>query len=346
MFLWLLIACIMITGLIIFAGFMISAPAYKGPESDHFDGKRFYNPGGQEAKAFKDVLKWGLKRKQGIWYQETAKPAVSEDIYRNDGYTKITFINHASFLMQVQHSNILTDPVFCTRASPFQWIGPKRTRPPGIQMQALPAIHYILISHNHYDHLDIHALTRIVKQYNPVLIVPLGVSLFLRKHGITNVYELDWWMHKTFDNAALQITAVPAQHFSGRGMFDKNKTLWTGYVIQGSGKTFYFAGDTGLNKHYFQQISRAFPAIDLSFLPIGAYKPSWFMKPIHISPEEAVSVHKILGSKQSIAMHFGTFPMADESKDDAANDFKKARTTHKLSENDFILPAEGETISV
>ena len=321
-------------------GYFLSAPGYDGTSSDHFNGKRFLNPDNVEAKGFADVLKWGLNREQGSWTMnyETFMGKVPEK--PTDSTIKITFVNHSTFLIQTRDLAILTDPVWSDRASPFRIAGPKRYRPPGILFEDLPKIDLVLLSHNHYDHLDLPTIKRLETDHQPLFIVPLGVAAFLSDY-ISNIKETDWW--ESMEYMTSTIHSVPAIHFSGRGMFDRDKTLWSGYVLELNKKKIYFAGDTGYGG-VFKKIGDRFSSIDVSLIPIGAYKPKWFMSPIHISPEEAVKVHQDVNSKQSIAIHFGTFALADEGQGQAETDLQKAMNSRNIPKNQFMVPEEGETI--
>ncbi len=324
---------------------LLSAPKYDADTSNHFDGTKFINPDNAGTHRYREVLKWWLSgNDKGHWSKvdnntSSGFPAPVNNVSRNE--FRVTFINHATFLLQIDGLNILTDPIWSYRASPYQWIGPKRMRDPSIAFDNLPAIDAVLISHNHYDHLDIRTAEKLHRQHNPQFIVPLGVEKLLHDHGISQTTDLDWWAtHSLSDN--LSLTAVPAQHFSGRGLFDRNKTLWCGYVLHSSHGNIYFAGDTGFGD-FIHQISERFGPIHTSFLPIGAYKPRWFMKAIHMCPEEAVRAHKNLQSRQSIGMHFGTFPMADDGMREPVEDLQNARMQHRIKSDQFFILDEGET---
>jgi L-ascorbate metabolism protein UlaG (beta-lactamase superfamily) len=209
--------------------------------------------------------------------------------------------------------NILTDPVWSERASPVSFLGPRRHRLPGIEFDRLPPIHAVLLSHNHYDHLDLPTLRRLAaSRQQPIFVAPLGLDRYLESRGITPARQLDWGDSLAVPGATIH--AVPAIHFSGRSPFDRNQTLWSGYVIQSAFGTIYFAGDTGFGPH-FAWIRDRFGAPRLALLPIGAYEPRWFMSPVHMNPEEALEAHRILGATTSIAIHHGTFQLADEAID-------------------------------
>jgi len=326
-------------------GWIFSAPAYHGPISDHFDGKKFNNPGGVQPAGFKDLIKWSRNRERGEWNELTEAeygPAPAKKI-EGDSIV-VTFVNHSTFLIQTHGMNILTDPVWSELASPVSFAGPKRMRPPGIRFEDLPHIDMILLTHNHYDHLDITTLKKLAKRFDPVIYTPLGVGLFLKKKGIENFKEMDWWDELTTSNG-LKLVCTPAQHFSGRGMFDRDKTLWSGFALMTEKGSIYYSGDTGYGD-FFTEIAEKLAPVRLSFLPIGAYKPSWFMSPIHTSPADAVKIHRILQSPKSIGMHFGTFPLADDGQYDPVNDLKIALEQQGVSDTEFIVPKEGKKITL
>jgi L-ascorbate metabolism protein UlaG (beta-lactamase superfamily) len=327
--------------LVVALGTYLSTPGYRGAVSSHFDGKRFINPQGIQPKGTGDLMKWIFNRDRGKWKEGDQagygkRPVGSE----RDGI-RITFINHSTFLIQVDGMNILTDPIWSQRTSPFTWAGPKRKRNPGIRFEDLPRIDAVLISHNHYDHLDIATLRTIFGSFHSKVFTPLGIKEYLDSESISGATDMDWW-----DNAPLSdsvtIHAVPAQHFSGRGLMDRDKTLWCGYVITTSRGNIYFGGDTGYNDSTFKEIGTKFGSIQVALIPIGAYKPMWFMSPIHVSPEEAVKIHFDIHSKTSIGIHFGTFQMADDGLEDPANDLRLAREKYKVPSDRFIVLKEGE----
>lgn len=322
--------------------FFINAPTYQGPKSDHFDGKRFSNIDGIRARGFFDIIKWALTEEPGEWEELSEKQASFGEPPRariEDDSIHVTFINHATFLIQTGGLNILTDPIWSLRASPFQWIGPKRMRPPGIRFEDLPNIDLVLISHNHYDHLDIHTVKRLQQEHNPHFIMPLGVSLYLHQNGITQTTEMDWWERREF-SSTISISAVPSQHFSGRGLSDRDKTLWCGYMLETDAGTVYFAGDTGYDG-FFKEIGSKFDPIDLALIPIGAYQPRWFMEPIHVDPEQAVQIHLDIGAGKSIGMHFGTFPLADDGMNEPLEELATAKKKYGIAGKDFITLEPG-----
>jgi L-ascorbate metabolism protein UlaG (beta-lactamase superfamily) len=321
-------------------GYFLSGPRYKGEVTNHFNGKRFINPGNVQAKGLPDVFKWLFTRKRTRWGSFAEEPFGQKPEPRIHSPNRITFINHSCFLIQTKGLNILTDPIYSERASPFSWSGPKRMRPPGIRFDDLPHIDIVLLSHNHYDHLDIATLKKISNQFQPHIYTALGVERLLRNHGIASVTEMDWWSENMF-NKDVELIAVPAQHFSGRGMFDRDATLWIGFVIRMPEGNIYFAADTGYNNETFKEIRKRMSPVMLSIIPIGAYEPRWFMSPIHCSPDEAVKIHKDVQSRLSIGSHFGTFPLADEGREQPVIELKNAMQRENLPANEFIVLKEG-----
>jgi len=328
---------VVIIGLLVSCG--IFKKRYSGDVSDHFNGKKFVNSNGRQVNGAKELFKFMRTRNPTKWIEEYE--TYSRDIPIENNYTdsiKLIFINHSTFLIQLDTLNILTDPIWSERCSPVQWAGPKRNRPPGVTFNSLPNIDVVLISHNHYDHLDKNTILALQKEHTPQFIVPLGVSHFFKRLGIQNVIEIDW--NEEIEFKSLKIKGTPAVHFSSRGAFDQNKTLWCGYLIKGS-KNIYFAGDTGYDENIFKKIGKENPNLDLSIIPIGAYKPNWFMSRIHTNPDEAVKIHVDLKTKQSVATHFGTFALADEGQGEAGKDLKIALGTYKVSNEKFLIPEEG-----
>jgi L-ascorbate metabolism protein UlaG (beta-lactamase superfamily) len=318
--------------------------AYKGPKSDHFNGRYFFNPHVSRRK-FGDFLKWMLTRQPVPWpekriaarYHPQPQPFVTSGM-------QATFINHSTVLIQWDGVNLLTDPVWAERCSPFKNIGPKRIHEPGIGIDQLPPIHFILLSHNHYDHLDIHALRTICARFHPKIITGLGVKMVLNKHGIDHVVELDWWDQYLLTKD-LTCTFTPAQHFSSRGLGDRDFTLWGSFFIQGPSKALYFAGDTGYGPH-FKEIKKRCGVPSLALLPIGTYEPRWFMRPVHMSPVESVQAHIDLGSRQSMGIHFGTFNLSDEGLYDPPKLLREALKRNGLEETAFWVMEPGEARSV
>ncbi|QJW88031.1 twin-arginine translocation pathway signal [Spirosoma taeanense] len=340
----LLILLVLVVGLVV--GYTISAPHYEGPISDHFDGREFLNLGGAKAKGFREVIGWIMNRGQTPWGAfHTNKPGPPPPARVNGREVRVTFVNHSTVLLQFDGLNVLTDPVYYERVSPVQFAGPRRNSPPGIRFDDLPKIDVLLLSHNHWDHLDIETVKRLCARDQPKVFCPLGVKAFLKQHNCQNLVEMDWRQSVAF-NAQTTIHCVPAQHFSGRGMFDRNATLWAGYVIdsQVAGKL-YFAGDSGYGA-FFRDIGQQFGPLRLALIPIGAYKPPWFMSPIHCSPAEAVQIHKDVRSEQSVAIHFGTFPLADDGEMEPVNDLQQALAEKDIPADRFRALTQGGSLVI
>ena len=318
-----------------------SAPSYKGPKSDHFDGEKFYNKYNHETKGFFTFLKWRFTSKKGIWPKWIENKLSSKPKERVDNKSlTATFINHATVLIQMGGVNIITDPIFSKRTSPVSWAGPERVRNPGVSFKNLPPIDIILISHNHYDHLDLPTLRKLVKRDNPIILSGLGNGLLFKKEGFTNFKDMDWDDKITVKDT--NITFLTAQHWSARGITDRLKTLWGSFLIEKDNKKVYFAGDTGYGPH-FQDIGKQYGPIELSLLPIGAYKPRWFMKYNHMDPEDAIQAHKDLKSNESMAIHFGTFSLGDDGFEDPVNELSLALKANDISPSTFYAPDFGET---
>lgn len=294
-----------IVGIISFLWFHDLVPEDIKKSAQFRDGKFRNVIARTERTGFGTILKMTINGEWGkwpTWVQNSHQPKLQAD----SNEVVVTFVNHATFLAEIQGVRVLFDPIFSKRASPVGWAGPRRRRSPGIDIDNLPPIDLVVISHNHYDHLDIPTLRKLVKRFNPMIVVPLGNKKLFSKRGIKRVTELDWWGSATVGDCT-KVTFVPAQHFSGRGLLDGNQTLWGGFVVQNPAATIYHAGDTGYSPH-FKEIGDKF-AIDIALLPIGDYRPSGFLY-YHMNPEQAVQAHKDLGAKHSFSMHSETFPLS------------------------------------
>lgn len=311
-----------------------------------FSIKKFYNayPPCDE-RTLRQLVRWFRTRQPAQWpEQKNRGPAEGFDDAVEEHEVKSTFINHSSVLIQTKRWNLLTDPIWSERCSPVGWFGPKRKALPGIRFEDLPPIDYVLISHNHYDHLDLKTLKKLQHAHHPKFYIAWGNAKLLHSHGIHDVRELRWWESATLSET-LKITFVPAQHFSRRGVFDGNKTLWGGFVLEEKGAMIYFAGDTGFGSH-FKSIHEKFGPIKLAFLPIGAYSPRWFMESVHMSPQDAVRAHLELEAEQSIGIHFGTFQLSDEAVDAPVEELKNALRLKGLSLMEFQALQNGQSLKM
>lgn len=311
--------------------------------SDHCDGERFFSPGIATNKRLRDFLRWRLTRKPAPWphWITDDDPPFPEQLRASE--CAVTFIGHATLLLRFPGLAVLTDPVFSDRASPLGWIGPKRVRAPAIALDDLPQIDVVLLSHNHYDHMDLPSLKRIRDRWNAAIVTGIGNGAYLAAKGLRKVIELDWW-EATEPLPGLRIVYVPAQHWSRRRLWDTNRMLWGGHVVEAGGARAYFAGDTGYPAQ-FAEIAHRLGAPDVALLPIGAYEPRWFMAPQHMNPSDAVRAHLDLGARLSIAMHFATFHLTDEPIDAPAAMLAAARQQHGVAEAAFRVPPFGETIA-
>lgn len=279
--------------------------------SDHFDGKRFFNPRVPSERGFTAVPRMLAERRtpwpRHIEVEVQRPPAL-------DGAAAVvTFIGHATFLIQTEAGNLITDPMYSEHAGPLNLLGPRRVRQPAVRFDDLPPIAVVLLSHNHYDHCDLPTLRQLARRFDPLVVTPLGNGRLVRSAGLRRVEELDWWQPAA--TTPMPITLTPARHFSARTPFDRNRALWGGFAVQAGRRLIYFAGDSGYAP-YFRDVPARVGPIDLALLPIGAYEPRWFMQPIHMNPTEAVQAHLDLGSPESIGMHFGTFQLTTEGIDD------------------------------
>ncbi|NGX30686.1 MAG: hypothetical protein K940chlam8_00035 [Chlamydiae bacterium] len=261
---------------------------------------------------------------------------------------KVTWINHSTFLIEVEGRKILTDPIWSKRCSPFRFFGPKRKHQPPISIDDLERVDYVVISHNHYDHLDRKTVRFLHQKFPGILwFVPLGLKVWFIKQDIYNVVELNWWDEYSVKekNFEMRVVGVPAQHFSGRKLFDLDRTLWAGFVVEVKNKRFYFAGDTGYNEHDFKKLGDVFKKIDLSLIPIGAYLPRKFQSPVHVGPKEALDIHKEVKSKLSVACHWHTFKLSYEDQLRPAFDLLEALDKSDVHNEEFRILYPGQSIN-
>lgn len=316
---------------------------YQGPVSDHFDGQRFRNIEPKPHHSFWSFLKWQFNREPQVEWLPQPGPAEPPRLAeRVDGdELHVTYVNHATLLIQQHGLNILTDPLWSERSSPFSWVGPKRFHPPGVALDALPPIDVILVSHNHYDHLDLATLRLLAERYPRARVVTgLGNAALIRQSGLQHITELDWWQSLPL-NDELTLHAVPAQHWSSRSRGDVNQTLWLGFVLDSAQGPVLFPGDTGLGPE-FKLIHQRFGPMRFAALPIGAYAPRWFMRDNHMNPDDAVQAHRQLESRQSMAIHFGTFNLSDENQFAPPQALHQALLDWQVPAEQFRAPKPGE----
>jgi len=289
----------------------------------------------------KDVVTWQRTRVRSAWPASVPlQPHAPPPEIVEPGRAAVTFIGHSTFLIRTATAAFVTDPVFTTHAGPFGRTGPRRVRRPAFGITALPRLDLVLLTHNHYDHLQPSSLRAVARRGKPSIVTSLGLESLVSRFGFRSAAELDWWQAHEIDGT--RVTSVPARHFSARTPWDRNRTLWAGFVVESGGVTIYFAGDTGYSPG-FKQIGERFPTIDLALIPIGAYEPRWFMQPVHANPEEAVQMHLDVGARRSIGMHFGTFQLTDEAIDEPVAALSRARSAAGVSDDEFSVLDFGET---
>lgn len=293
-----------------------SNPYYRGAVTNHFDGLRFFNPGEPDTdRGLRDVLRWRRAAPVHPWPQRIEVHSVVPE-RRVDALT-VTMVGHATVLIQIAGLNLLTDPVWSKRASPVQFAGPKRVAAPGVELRDLPPIDVILLSHNHYDHLDIPTLRELYALHAPLIVTPLGNDAIIRRHLPQARIETGDWGDVVTAGQHTDIHIVPANHWSSRGPRDRRMALWGGFMIRVAGKLIYFAGDTGYGTGaIFRAMREQFGSPDVAILPIGAYDPRWFMAAQHVDPEEAIQIMCDLDARMALGMHWGVFKLTDEARED------------------------------
>ena len=309
----------------------------------------FRNPDEHSGPGLREFLRWQLQRRRHRvpgpeHYHFPLAGNDPEALRHNQERTTVTWIGHATLFMQMAGLNILTDPQFSERASPLPWLGPRRVVPPGIPLEALPAIDLVVVSHDHYDSLDrptVRALRQREGGDRTRFLVPLGLGRWFRRLGIERVIELDWW--EAAEAGPLTVTAFPVRHWSKRGLLGRNRTLWAGWTVCSAGFRFLFLGDTGYTSR-LREVGERLGPFDLAAIPIGAYAPRWFMRYHHIDPEEAVQVMLDLKARRAIAIHWGTFILTDEPLDEPPRRLSRALQARGLAPETFRVLCHGETI--
>jgi len=303
-----------------------SPRSYDGPVSDHFDGERFFNPGTPANKGFFRVLKWYATRERQPWPAFSELPSTDKPPQRVEGNgLRIGFVGHVTLLIQTQGLNILTDPVWSDRASPFTWIGPRRVHPPGIRFDDLPPIDVVLISHNHYDHLDLATIERLWRRDRPRFIMPLGNDALIRDRIPDARIDARDWGEQVVVAPEMTVHLEPMHHWSARSPWDRNRALWAAFVLATPGGQIYFVGDTGYGGgDNFRAAAAKYGPFRLAILPIGSYDPRWFMADNHMNPEEAVRAWNDLGQPPMLPTHYGMFQLADTGYEVPLRDLETA----------------------
>jgi L-ascorbate metabolism protein UlaG (beta-lactamase superfamily) len=316
---------------------------YDGPVSDHFDGLRFFDPNGAPPKSLASLVQWRLTEKGKKWPSLAPSRQSDRPPARVTKGIRLSFVGHASVLIQTAGLNMLFDPVWSERASPFTFIGPKRVNDPGIPFELLPPVDFVFVTHCHYDHLDVPTLSRLAAAHKPRVVTPLGNDTIMHAHDpAIRAEAYDWWQRVDLGRD-MKATAVPARHWSARGLLDRNKALWAGFVLETPEGLIYVAGDSGYGDgRYFKQVREKFGPPKLAVLPIGAYEPRWFMRDQHMNPEEAVRAFRDCGAELALGYHFGTFQLTDEAIDAPREALKAAILAAEITPEKFRALDPGE----
>ena len=312
--------------------------------SDHFNGKTFFQSHHATTR-LRAFWRWRLMRRPTPWPSAIELPPQPPPPAARGDEVVVTWIGHASFLVQSTRANLLIDPIFSERTSPVQWAGPRRVHPPGIALTALPRISAVLVSHDHYDHCDLPSLRAIAAKHGARFIAPLRHEDIARDAGATNITTLDWW-ETTQLAADATVTLTPSKHWSNRFGSRRNHRLWGGFYLNLGPTKIWFVGDSGYDAAMAQSVREQLGSPHLALVPIGAYEPRWFMAPMHMNPAEAVQVHREVGAARSIGMHWGTFQLTDEGREEPVTALAEARRAAGLRPEEFRVVAPGESVLV
>jgi L-ascorbate metabolism protein UlaG (beta-lactamase superfamily) len=317
---------------------------YSGPVSDHFDGELFFSPTRPTDKTFRDMLAWSFRERRAPWPRSYPSPYSDRPPYRVEGGAlRVSYIGHASFLIQTRGLNLLIDPVYETRASPVRWAGPARVNPPGVPFDDLPPIDVVLITHNHYDHLDLAALSKLQTRWRPRILTPFGNDAIMRAHDSALTPEAHDWGAQVGLSNEVSTHFLPAYHWSARGLNDRRMALWCAFLIETPDGALYCIGDTGFGDgEIFRNVAKTFGSPRLALIPIGAYEPRWFMKDQHVNPAEAAEVFRLCGARQAIAHHWGTFHLSNEAIDTPPKALGEALRAAAIDPERFRVMRPGE----
>lgn len=326
---------------------MARNPYYDGPRSDHFDGERFFFPGGPADKTRAELLRM-LRTPRAVWPKaQPARPCPPPPARVGGDAIRATLIGHSTFLVQTQGLNLLTDPVWSRKAGPFGVLGPTRATPPALAIEDLPPLDAILLTHNHYDHMDLRTLSKLARLRPCPVWTPLGNDTILKRHERSiDARALDWGQSAAV--GALRVTLEPALHWSARGLGDRRMALWGSFMISGPGGRIFFAGDTGYGDgSLFPTIAaRHAGPLRLAMLPIGAYEPSMFMRAQHCDPDEAVAIFDTLGAERAVACHWGTFQLTTEPYDEPPRRLAAALARQGIAGERFVAPPAGGVVEI
>lgn len=317
-------------------------PYYSGPVTDHFDGERFFVPGVPGDKSRADLLRWRREGGRAGWPRQAPSPLQDHPPPRSDGM-RVTLVGHASFLIQLAGINILIDPVWSDRAGPLGLLGPRRVNQPGIGFADLPLIDVVLVTHNHYDHLDMVTLRRLWRDHQSRFVTPLGNDVIVRRVARkADIAVLDWGQSVEIAPGVIA-HLQPCRHWSARGLRDRRMALWGAFVLTSPAGTIYHVGDTGFGDGaYFSDAAVQFGPLDLAILPIGAYEPRWFMQAQHMNPDEAVQAFLLCGAREAVGHHWGTFQLTNEAIEAPREALAGALATRDIDPARFraLIPGE------
>jgi len=315
---------------------------YDGPVSDHFDGVRFVSPGQPQDKGVVELLRWQLGGGRTAWPDTYPSPFRDRPPASVPGL-RVSMVGHATLLIQVAGLNILTDPVFSERASPLRLAGPRRVNPPGIAFEDLPKIDAVLVTHNHYDHLDLVTIARLWRRDRPRIVAPLGNDTIIRSKDSGIAVETRDWGGSVDLASGVTAHLEPAYHWSARGMTDRRMALWCAYALTTRAGIIYHVGDTGYGDgRIFRAVRERFGPPRLAILPIGAYEPRWFMKPQHMNPDDAVRAARECGAEQALGHHWGTFRLTNEGVDEPPRELATALEAAGMPGERFRAMRPGE----
>ncbi len=322
---------------------------YTGPASDHFDGEHFFDSDGVPPKSLRDILRWqfGGDRQRQAWPEWAPSPhADAPPPLVSGSKARLSFVGHASWLIQTAGLNILIDPVWSERASPLAWVGPKRHNDPGIAFESLPRIDVVLVSHGHYDHLDLATLSRLAATFAPRVITPLGNdATMVGADAAIKAEAFDW--HDRIDLGGVAVTLVPTRHWSARGLFDRNRSLWASFVLETPAGKIYAVCDSGYGEgKHFRRVAETHGPLRLAILPIGAYEPRWFMRDQHMNPSDAVQALADCGAAQALAHHHGTFQLTDEAIDAPVTALHEALDQANIPRQRFVALKPGQVVEI
>ncbi len=317
-------------------------PYYAGPVSDHFDGERFFVPDAPGDKSRADFLRWRREGGRAVWPRQAPSPLQDVPPARSDGM-RVTLVGHASFLIQLAEINILVDPVWSDRAGPLGLLGPRRVNQPGIAFADLPPIDVVLVTHNHYDHLDMATLRRLGRGHRPHFVTPLGNDTIIRRAARkAQITALDWGQSVEIAPGIVAYLR-PCRHWSARGLRDRRMALWGAFVMTSPVGTIYHVGDTGFGDGaHFVDIAAQFGPPDLAILPIGAYEPRWFMQAQHMNPAEAVQGFLLCQARNAIGHHWGSFQLTNEAIEAPRAALDDALAVHDIDPGRFRALRPGE----